>query len=201
MLWPFVRGCCESTWAPCCCQTHNLLWRCCEYRPKQTFKATETDNTALYTIKRIGNEHAKLSCAPPNWYKATLCTTKVYIGIELHCEHWFACSLSDIKILLHGAQRRSMVLYSLRGAQCRSMVLYSLRGAQCRSMVLYSLHGAQCRSMVLYSLRGAQCRSMVLYSLRGAQCKSMVLYSLGGAQRAPHKPTVHHNPLSSCQRS
>ena len=28
-------------------------------------------------------EHAKSSCAPPVWYKATLCTTKVYIGTEL----------------------------------------------------------------------------------------------------------------------
>ena len=47
---------------------------------------TETDNTALYTIKKFDNEHAKSSCAPPNWYKATLCTTKVYVGTELHCE-------------------------------------------------------------------------------------------------------------------
>ncbi len=40
---------------------------------------TETDNTALYTIKN-DNEHAKSSCTPPNWYKAMLCTTKEYVG-------------------------------------------------------------------------------------------------------------------------
>ena len=39
-------------------------------------QATETDNTALYTIKKFDNEHAKLSCAPPNRYVST----------ELHCE-------------------------------------------------------------------------------------------------------------------
>ncbi len=49
--------------------------------------------------KKVDNGHAKWSCAPPNWYKATLCTTKAYAGTELHCEPWFARSLSTTKIL------------------------------------------------------------------------------------------------------
>ena len=49
---------------------------------------------------KVDNEHAKSSCAPPNRYKATLCTTKVYFGTELHCEPWFACLLSTIEICL-----------------------------------------------------------------------------------------------------
>ncbi len=57
---------------------------------------TETDNTASYTIKKIDNEHTKSSCAPPNRHKATVCTTKVYVGTELHYEPWFARSLPNI---------------------------------------------------------------------------------------------------------
>ncbi len=53
-----------------------------------------TDNITLCTIKVVAhNAHAKSSYAPPNQYKATLCTTKVYIGTELHCQPWFACTL------------------------------------------------------------------------------------------------------------
>ncbi len=58
---------------------------------------TETDNIALYTIEKVDNERAKSSCAPTNRYKATLCTPKVYVATELHCEPWFACSLSTTK--------------------------------------------------------------------------------------------------------
>ncbi len=74
--------------------------------------------------KRFDNKHAKSSCAPPNRYKAMLCTTRVYVGTELHCEPWLECPLSNTKILLTdigppgapwcttqvgGAQRRSVV--------------------------------------------------------------------------------------------
>ena len=45
---------------------------------------TEADNTALYTIKKIDTKHAKSSCAPPNRYKAMLCTNKVYADTKLH---------------------------------------------------------------------------------------------------------------------
>ncbi len=39
---------------------------------------------------RVDNEHAKLSCAPPNQYKAMLCNTKVYIATELvHDGRWY----------------------------------------------------------------------------------------------------------------
>ncbi len=45
---------------------------------------TETYNSVLCTITvRIDDEHAKLSCAPLNQYKAMLCTTKVDISTEL----------------------------------------------------------------------------------------------------------------------
>ena len=48
---------------------------------------TETDNSVLCTIIiRADNKHAKLSCAPPNQYKAMLHTAKVYVGTEVHCE-------------------------------------------------------------------------------------------------------------------
>ena len=48
---------------------------------------TETDNTALYTISQlVCTKYAKSSCAPPDQYKSTLCTTKVYVGTELHCQ-------------------------------------------------------------------------------------------------------------------
>ena len=30
------------------------------------------------------NKHAKPPCAPPSQYKATLCTTNLYIGTEVH---------------------------------------------------------------------------------------------------------------------
>ncbi len=39
-----------------------------------------------FYISKVHKEHANSSCAPPNQYKATLCTTKVYVGTELHCE-------------------------------------------------------------------------------------------------------------------
>ena len=35
---------------------------------------------ALYDV-RADNEHAKLSCAPPNQYKAMLCATKVKVHV------------------------------------------------------------------------------------------------------------------------
>ena len=35
----------------------------------------------LYIIKKVDNEHAKLSWASPNQYKAKLCSTKVYVKI------------------------------------------------------------------------------------------------------------------------
>ena len=44
--------------------------------------------------KKVDNEHAKSSCAPPNLYKAKLYTTKVYVG-----EPWFACPLLTTKVL------------------------------------------------------------------------------------------------------
>ncbi len=38
----------------------------------------QTDNIVLCTITvRADTEHEKSSCAPPNQYKAMLCTTKV----------------------------------------------------------------------------------------------------------------------------
>ena len=48
----------------------------------------------VHITVRADNEHVKLSCASPNQYKGMLCTTKVYIGTELHCEPLFACLLS-----------------------------------------------------------------------------------------------------------
>ncbi len=36
---------------------------------------------------RVDNTHAKSSCVPPNQYKASLCTTKVYVGTELYIEN------------------------------------------------------------------------------------------------------------------
>ena len=69
------------------------------YRTIVLYQAdSQTDNIVLYTITvRVDNDHEKSSCAPPNQYKATLCTTIVYVGTELHCEPWFACSLSTTK--------------------------------------------------------------------------------------------------------
>ena len=51
---------------------------------------------------RVDNEHANLSCAP-NQYKSMLYTTKAYIRTELHCEPWFACSLSTTKIIYYAS--------------------------------------------------------------------------------------------------
>ena len=51
----------------------------------ETAQVEATDNIVLCTIV-VGadNDHAKSSCAPPNQYKPKLCTTKVYVGTELH---------------------------------------------------------------------------------------------------------------------
>ncbi len=49
------------------------------------------------------NKCAKSSCAPPSQYKATLYTTKVYVGTKLHCHPWFACLLSTTKILYNAS--------------------------------------------------------------------------------------------------
>ena len=55
------------------------------------------------------------TCAPSSHYKAMLCTTKVYVGTEVHCGPWFACRewpllLTDIGPCVHyGAQRRLVV--------------------------------------------------------------------------------------------
>ena len=49
------------------------------------------------------NIHAKLSCAPPSQYKATLCTIKVHVGTEL---------------VNHGAQCRSVVHNVVVGQWC-----------------------------------------------------------------------------------
>ena len=68
------------------------------------------------------NKHAKSSCASPNRYKATLCTTKLYVGTELHCESWFACSLSNTKYYMSGATPTSHGHWSPGGAQCMSVV-------------------------------------------------------------------------------
>ena len=64
-------------------------------RHRQTLRLITLHSTPS---KKINNEHAKSSWAPSNWYKATLCTTKVYVSTKLHCEP-SACSLSARKIL------------------------------------------------------------------------------------------------------
>ena len=53
----------------------------------------------MHTIKKADNEHAKSYCALPNQYKVMLCTTKVYVGIELHREPLLTRSLSTTKVL------------------------------------------------------------------------------------------------------
>ena len=76
----------------------------CDNNKKMTTDQLDWQQIVLCTITvRADNEHAKLSCAPPSQYKATLCTTKVYIGTELQYEPWFACSLSTTKILYYAS--------------------------------------------------------------------------------------------------
>ncbi len=49
---------------------------------------SQTDNIVICTIMvRVHSEHAKSSCAPLIQYKAMLCTTKLYVGTELHCKY------------------------------------------------------------------------------------------------------------------
>ena len=71
----------------------HIVWELCHIQPYANHIlylnrfCTETDNTLLYIIKKkVDNKYAKSSCAPPNRYKAMVCTTKVYIDTELHCE-------------------------------------------------------------------------------------------------------------------
>ncbi len=52
----------------------------------------------------------KSSCALLNQYKATLCTTKVYVGPELHCQPWFVCLPSA-----------SWCTTQVNGAECSSV--------------------------------------------------------------------------------
>ncbi len=59
--------------------TPNVMFPCTNVLDWHAHNA-ETDNTALSIIKKKFMQNAKSSYAPPNQYKATLCTTKVYIG-------------------------------------------------------------------------------------------------------------------------
>ncbi len=110
------------------CEMHDTFFQCWQV-DRQT--DTETDNTALYTIKKFDNEHAKSPCAPPYRYKATLCTTKVYVGTELHCRGRPPL-LTDI-----GPPCATWCTTQAGSAQCRSMV---------HNIVLCSLGGTQSRS-------------------------------------------------------
>ncbi len=62
-----------------------ILWRH-PHAPRQTDRQTARLKT-VYCAPNMQNR--KLSCAPPDQYKATLCTTKVCISTELHCETWY----------------------------------------------------------------------------------------------------------------
>ena len=94
-LWPWLalwtcsryqgQSLCKIWW-PCV----KRFSRECANRHTDIQKQTETDNRVLCTITvRVDNQHAKLSCTPPNQYQAMLCTTKVYVCTELHCaQRW-----------------------------------------------------------------------------------------------------------------
>ena len=63
------------------------------------FSTIYNDNITLCTIYVVvHNVHEKSSCAPPNEYKAILCTNKEYVGTELYM----------VRNRVGGAQRRLM---------------------------------------------------------------------------------------------
>ena len=136
--------------------------------------------------KKVDNEHAKSSCAPPNQYKAMLCTTKVYVGTELHCEPWFACSLITTKILY-------LYMSMLVNHLCMFIVILPVKSAlgKCQGWPpLLPDIGPSCAQWCTTQVSGAQRRSVV---------HSVVMYPRGGAQRSSHKPThtnKHYLPAS-----
>ena len=106
------------------------------------------------------NEHAKLACTPPNWYKAMLCTIKEYFGTELHCEPLFACSLSNIKVLYY-ALMHHMCMYVMKFWKMSRVTPTSHRHRSplCTTQPNGAQHRSVVHNIVWYQRGGAQCRS------------------------------------------
>ncbi len=129
------------------------------HTPGQTDRQrqTETDNTALYTMQKFDNEHAKSSCAPPNRYEAMLCTTEVHVNTELHCQPWFACLLPTTKILMSGATPTSHNI----GPPCAPWCTTQVDGAQCSPVPM-----SWCTTYIAFTNPDTQTRDRKYYLFR-----------------------------------
>ena len=82
------------------CSTESVQSYVVHYHTHTHTAIRLTTHVVLCNIAVVAdNFHAKLSCAPPNQHKATLCTTKVYVGTEVHSDPWFAFTLWSTEIL------------------------------------------------------------------------------------------------------
>ncbi len=98
---------------------------------KQLQTDRQTDIVSSTTTVLADNELAKPSCVPPSQYKATLCTTKVFVGTEQTCR---------------GRPPHLTDTGPPCAPWCTTQVGSALRRSTVHSVVLYSLVGAQCRS-------------------------------------------------------
>ena len=121
------------------------------------WKQSKTSLLLVYFVLVLAILGARWFTEPQN---RTLCTTNVHVGTELHCEPWFACSLSKIKYYAPPNTDKNCLFFACS--------LWTTKKWKVLPWCTKQLGGAQHKSVV----------------------HNVVMYPRGFAQRSSHKPRI-----------